>query len=115
MFLKIRILCVILSHFRIFILFTVCSPHYYGNDCNAPCGQCRGDDICNNTTPLVTVLINVNHIGTEPGVTVSIQKIIIRFGLIQRMSKHYSNSSIGRTAVSLVEGMDSIPGRNIPN
>ena len=67
------------------------------------------------TIPLVTVLINVNHIGSEPGVTVSIKKIIIRFGLIQRMSKHYSNSSIGRTAVSLVEGMDSIPGRNIPN
>ena len=34
------------------------------------------------TIPLVTVLINVNHIGTEPGVTVSIQKIIITYDLI---------------------------------
>ena len=28
----------------------VCSPYYYGSDCNTPCGQCRGDDVCNNAT-----------------------------------------------------------------
>ena len=27
-----------------------CSPHYYGSDCNTPCGQCTGDDVCNNMT-----------------------------------------------------------------
>ena len=31
-------------------LFAVCTPHYYGSDCNTPCGQCRGDDVCNNVT-----------------------------------------------------------------
>ena len=29
---------------------SVCSPHYYGFSCNSPCGQCRGDDACNNIT-----------------------------------------------------------------
>nr|XP_022310653.1 receptor-type tyrosine-protein phosphatase alpha-like isoform X2 [Crassostrea virginica] len=28
----------------------VCSPYYYGIDCNTSCGQCRGDDVCNNVT-----------------------------------------------------------------
>ena len=39
-------------HDHILILFRlkVCSPHYYGIDCNTPCGQCRGDDVCNNVT-----------------------------------------------------------------
>ena len=26
-------------------MITVCVPHYYGIDCNTPCGQCR-DDVC---------------------------------------------------------------------
>ena len=29
---------------------SVCSPHYYGYNCNAPCGQCSGDGVCNNVT-----------------------------------------------------------------
>ena len=28
----------------------VCAPHYYDNDCNTPCGQCKGDDVCDNVT-----------------------------------------------------------------
>ena len=28
----------------------VCSPHYYGSDCDIPCGQCRGNDVCHNVT-----------------------------------------------------------------
>ena len=27
-----------------------CLPHYYGSDCNTPCGQCRGNDVCNIMT-----------------------------------------------------------------
>ena len=27
-----------------------CLPNYYGSDCNTPCGQCRGDIVCNNVT-----------------------------------------------------------------
>ena len=30
--------------------FIVCSPYYYGSDCNTSCGHCRGDDVCNNVT-----------------------------------------------------------------
>ena len=29
---------------------SVCSPYYYGFNCNAPCGQCSGDGACNNVT-----------------------------------------------------------------
>ena len=32
------------------MIFVVCSPHYYGSDCNTPCGKCRGDDVCHNVT-----------------------------------------------------------------
>ena len=28
----------------------VCAPHYYGHDCNTPCGQCRGDGVCDSVT-----------------------------------------------------------------
>ena len=27
-----------------------CVPDYFGSDCNTSCGQCRGDDVCNNVT-----------------------------------------------------------------
>ena len=29
---------------------SVCSPYYYGLNCNALCGQCSADDMCNNVT-----------------------------------------------------------------
>ena len=32
------------------VFISVCSPHYYGSECNTPCGQCRGDDLCENMT-----------------------------------------------------------------
>ena len=28
----------------------VCVANYYGRDCNTPCGQCRGNDVCDNVT-----------------------------------------------------------------
>ena len=28
----------------------VCASDYYGLDCNKQCGQCSGDDVCNNVT-----------------------------------------------------------------
>ena len=31
-------------------IFVVCSAHYYGSNCNIPCGQCTGDDVCDNVT-----------------------------------------------------------------
>ena len=34
------------------MLFIVCPSYYYGSDCNTPCGQCRGNDVCNNVTGL---------------------------------------------------------------
>ena len=34
----------------VFPLLPVCSPHYYGSDCNSSCGQCKGNDLCNNVT-----------------------------------------------------------------
>ena len=32
------------------VFISVCSPHYYGSECNTPCGQCRGDDLCDKMT-----------------------------------------------------------------
>lgn len=32
------------------LIILECSPNYYGNDCNIPCGQCRGYAPCNNVT-----------------------------------------------------------------
>ena len=29
---------------------SVCTPHFYGLDCNTTCGQCSGDAICNDVT-----------------------------------------------------------------
>lgn len=28
----------------------VCTPHYYGRNCNTPCGQCEGDGVCDSVT-----------------------------------------------------------------
>ena len=33
-----------------YLTIVVCSPHFYGTNCNTPCGQCRGEDVCNNVT-----------------------------------------------------------------
>ena len=31
-------------------ILLVCTPGYYGSDCNTPCGRCLGDDVCHNVT-----------------------------------------------------------------
>ena len=31
-------------------MFLVCSAHFFGSDCNTPCGQCIGDDLCDSVT-----------------------------------------------------------------
>ena len=31
-------------------MIVVCVSHYYGSECNTPCGQCRGDDVCDSVT-----------------------------------------------------------------
>lgn len=36
----------------IFIFFLVCSDHFYGSDCNTPCGHCKNNDVCDNVTGL---------------------------------------------------------------
>ena len=28
----------------------MCATNYYGSDCKTPCGQCKGDDVCDNVT-----------------------------------------------------------------
>nr|XP_022308379.1 uncharacterized protein LOC111114378 [Crassostrea virginica] len=35
---------------KLVVILPVCTPHYYGSDCNNTCGQCEGDDVCDNVT-----------------------------------------------------------------
>ena len=32
------------------LILIECSPHYFGSDCNTPCGHCKENDVCNNVT-----------------------------------------------------------------
>lgn len=33
-----------------FVFVSVCSDHYYGTDCNIPCGHCKNSDVCDKVT-----------------------------------------------------------------
>lgn len=28
------------------VIVLVCSDHFYGTDCNTPCGHCKNNDVC---------------------------------------------------------------------
>lgn len=30
--------------------FPVCSDHFYGTNCDTPCGHCINNDVCDNAT-----------------------------------------------------------------
>ena len=46
---KSNILSIIHGQF-IFKIILVCATNYYGSDCKTPCGQCKGDDVCDSVT-----------------------------------------------------------------
>ena len=41
---------IVLQYQHVILMIVVCVSHYYGSECNTPCGQCRGDDVCDSVT-----------------------------------------------------------------
>ena len=51
--------------YQLYFINVECSTQYYGSNCSTPCGQCTGEDVCDNVTGLCPSGCKHNWNGTK--------------------------------------------------